>query len=100
MNHVGQQTEETMGRVAAQKPERRQPSAPKNDRRLAPAPVKLSVHELRAGFSGSEVLRGISMEIEEQRVTAVIGPSGCGKSTFVRCLNRMHEVARGATVGG
>jgi phosphate transport system ATP-binding protein len=66
----------------------------------APATAKLSVQELKAGFSGSEVLAGISMEVEERRVTAVIGPSGCGKSTFIRCLNRMHEVTRGATVSG
>src|SRR5678815_3190493 len=32
--------------------------------------------------------------------TAIIGPSGCGKSTFIRCLNRMHEVVRGARAEG
>jgi len=33
-------------------------------------------------------------------VTAIIGPSGCGKSTMIRCLNRMHEVVRGAHAEG
>ena len=33
-------------------------------------------------------------------MTAIIGPSGCGKSTFIRCLNRMNDVVRGATVEG
>jgi phosphate transport system ATP-binding protein len=32
--------------------------------------------------------------------TAIIGPSGCGKSTFIRCLNRMHELVRGASLSG
>ncbi len=40
------------------------------------------------------------MTILDRRVTAIIGPSGCGKSTFLRCLNRMHETAVGATVEG
>jgi phosphate transport system ATP-binding protein len=31
---------------------------------------------------------------------SIIGPSGCGKSTFIRCLNRMHEVAHGGRVEG
>src|SRR5262249_17562944 len=34
------------------------------------------------------------------QATAIIGPSGCGKSTMIRCLNRMHEVARGARAEG
>jgi phosphate transport system ATP-binding protein len=34
------------------------------------------------------------------RVTALIGPSGCGKSTFLRILNRMHEMVRGAALAG
>jgi phosphate transport system ATP-binding protein len=33
-------------------------------------------------------------------VTALIGPSGCGKSTFLRILNRMHEMVRGAAMAG
>jgi phosphate transport system ATP-binding protein len=37
-------------------------------------------------------ISGVSMEIYENLVTAVIGPSGCGKSTFIRCLNRMNDL--------
>jgi phosphate transport system ATP-binding protein len=33
-------------------------------------------------------------------VTALIGPSGCGKSTFLRILNRMHEMVKGAALAG
>jgi phosphate transport system ATP-binding protein len=55
---------------------------------------------LRASFDATQALRGIDLTILAGRVTAIIGPSGCGKSTFIRCLNRMHEVTRGARVAG
>jgi phosphate transport system ATP-binding protein len=68
--------------------------------RQAPVREKVRAEDLRARFGSNEVLKGITLPIEERRVTAIIGPSGCGKSTFVRCLNRMHETARGATATG
>jgi len=61
---------------------------------------KMRTEDLRAYFGQAEVLKGISLQIAEKQVTAVIGPSGCGKSTFVRCLNRMHEVVPGARATG
>jgi phosphate transport system ATP-binding protein len=61
---------------------------------------KLNVVKLRAWFGSVEVLRGVSLSVHAQKVTAVIGPSGCGKSTFVRCLNRLHELSPQAGVSG
>jgi phosphate transport system ATP-binding protein len=46
------------------------------------------------------VLKKINMRIRENAVTAIIGPSGCGKTTYIRCLNRMHEIAPDAKVSG
>ena len=67
----------------------------------ANAPVsKMGVENLRAWFGDTEVLKDITLPVAERRSTAIIGPSGCGKSTFIRCLNRMHEVVRGARVAG
>lgn len=37
-------------------------------------------------------LKGISMDITQNSVTAFIGPSGCGKSTFLRLMNRMNDL--------
>jgi phosphate transport system ATP-binding protein len=45
-------------------------------------------------------IKGVDLDVRRNRVTAIIGPSGCGKSTALRCLNRMHEVIRGARVEG
>ena len=53
-----------------------------------------------AWFSGRLVLEGVSLEMERNKVTALIGPSGCGKSTFLRILNRMHETINGAQLAG
>ena len=64
------------------------------------APVKLETRDLSVSYGNNVGLSGVSMQIHDQRVTALIGPSGCGKSTFLRALNRMHELNRGVTVSG
>ncbi|MFT5632685.1 MAG: phosphate transport system ATP-binding protein [Rubritalea sp.] len=46
----------------------------------------------------TEVLRNISLEIPEKKVTSFIGPSGCGKSTLLRCLNRMNDLVETSRV--
>jgi len=61
---------------------------------------KMRAEQLRAWFGKVEALKGVSLGLGRNRVTAIIGPSGCGKSTFIRCLNRMHEVVPGARAEG
>ena len=65
-----------------------------------PAANALSVRGLSAWYGRRQAIRGVSLEIPEQQVMAIIGPSGCGKSTLIRCLNRMHEVIPGARAEG
>ncbi len=60
----------------------------------------IQARDVRAWFDRLPALRGITLQIAERKVTAIIGPSGCGKSTFLRCLNRMHELVPGARVAG
>jgi len=62
--------------------------------------IRLQVESLHAHFGKNHAVRGLSIGIPTNRITAIIGPSGCGKSTFLRCLNRMHEVVPGARVNG
>jgi phosphate transport system ATP-binding protein len=45
-------------------------------------------------------LRGVSLDVARNQITAFIGPSGCGKSTLIRCLNRMNDLIPGARVEG
>ncbi|MEJ2217551.1 MAG: ATP-binding cassette domain-containing protein, partial [Gemmatimonadota bacterium] len=62
--------------------------------------MRISVQALDAFFGANHAVRGVTMDIPEQRVTAIIGPSGCGKSTFLRTINRMHETVPHAYTRG
>ena len=52
--------------------------------------VLIKVENLQKSFEDNKVLDGISTEIRQGEVVAVIGPSGSGKSTFLRSLNRLE----------
>jgi phosphate transport system ATP-binding protein len=64
------------------------------DTTLAPQRVraKLAVRNLDFYYGRFHALRGINLEVPENKVTAFIGPSGCGKSTLLRTFNRMYEL--------
>lgn len=60
----------------------------------------IKVENLYKSFGKNEVLKGISTEIKEKEVIAIIGPSGSGKSTFLRCINLLEEPTKGViTIG-
>ncbi|WP_452176580.1 phosphate ABC transporter ATP-binding protein [Kitasatospora saccharophila] len=68
-----------------------------------PAPRALSgleTREVTAWFGARKVLERVSFTMRAGEITALIGPSGCGKSTYLRILNRMHEMVRGAALAG
>jgi len=46
--------------------------------------------------TGDEALKGVSLEIPDSQVMALIGPSGAGKSTLIRCVNRLVEPTSGS----
>jgi phosphate transport system ATP-binding protein len=60
----------------------------------------MKVQDLSAFYGSFKAVTDVSMDIQANKVTALIGPSGCGKSTYIRCLNRMHEVVPGARAEG
>ena len=61
---------------------------------------KISVKDLDFYYGDFKALHNISMDMEENKVTALIGPSGCGKSTFIKTLNRMNDLVEGSKVEG
>lgn len=61
---------------------------------------KLEVSNLNFFYGPRQSLFDINIKIPEKKVTALIGPSGCGKSTFLRTLDRMYEMVRGARAEG
>ncbi len=62
--------------------------------------IKMQSMNLDVFYQDFQALRGINMDIRENRVTALIGPSGCGKSTYLRSLNRLNELIEGTTIKG
>ena len=59
---------------------------------------KVSVKNLKKNFGSLEVLKDISLDINEGEVICLIGPSGSGKSTFLRCLNRLEDITSGSVI--
>ena len=62
--------------------------------------IKVAVKDLDLYYGSFQALKKINMDIEVNRVTALIGPSGCGKSTFLKCIDRMNDLIPGCRVTG
>ncbi|AJK89800.1 amino acid ABC transporter ATP-binding protein [Lysinibacillus fusiformis] len=61
----------------------------------------IKIEDLHKSYGQNEVLKGISTEVKEKEVIAIIGPSGSGKSTFLRCLNLLEIPTSGkVTIAG
>ena len=60
----------------------------------------IETRDLHLWYGSFEALKGISMEIPKQQITALIGPSGCGKSTYLKTLNRMNDLVEGCRIEG
>ncbi len=55
----------------------------------------LKIQNLYAGYDGSDVLRGISLEVERGTTTCIVGPNGAGKSTVLRVLSGLLKPRQG-----
>ncbi|BDG62379.1 ABC transporter ATP-binding protein [Caldinitratiruptor microaerophilus] len=55
----------------------------------------LEVHDLHAGYRGTLVLQGVSLEVRQGEVVALLGSNGTGKSTLVRAVSGVIRPARG-----
>jgi phosphate transport system ATP-binding protein len=71
----------------------------------SPQPMPKPTPKLRASninfyYGAFHALHDVSLDVQENQITALIGPSGCGKSTFLRTLNRINETIRHSRVEG
>ena len=55
----------------------------------------ITAHDLNLWYGDFKALKGISLDVGEREITALIGPSGCGKSTLLRCLNGLEPTQSG-----
>lgn len=60
----------------------------------------ISAKNLNLWYGGFKALKGISLDVGEREITALIGPSGCGKSTFLKTLNRMNDLVPNVRIEG
>ena len=67
---------------------------------IASLPVKMAAVDLSVYYGHFRALKNISIDIPENKITALIGPSGCGKSTLLRSFNRMNDLVGGSRVEG
>ncbi|MEH1839452.1 MAG: phosphate ABC transporter ATP-binding protein [Nostoc sp.] len=65
--------------------------------KLIPA---IRVKNFSLSYDTQKIVEGVSMDIYQNQVTAIIGSSGCGKSTFLKSLNRMSELEGDVRVEG
>ncbi|EJP6470812.1 phosphate ABC transporter ATP-binding protein PstB [Clostridium sp. FAM 1755] len=60
----------------------------------------IKTDDLNLYYGNVKALKNINIDIEKNKVTALIGPSGCGKSTFLRTLNRMNDLIDSVKIEG
>ncbi len=81
------------------------PSPESNSRPRGAPPSKigrvvLETRDVSIFYGETEAVNGVSLQIPEKEVLALIGPSGCGKSTLLRCFNRMNDSIDGCRLEG
>ena len=55
----------------------------------------LKIMDVHKSFGATEVLKGVSINVEKGDVITILGPSGSGKTTLLRCINFLEQADRG-----
>ena len=58
----------------------------------------LEMNHIKKSFDGQEVLKDISIHVDEGEVLSIIGPSGSGKSTMLRCATMLETIDDGEII--
>src|SRR5207249_3633346 len=92
--------------IVAERPDRSAEIAVRPEIRVGTSPVperaqtKVAIKDLSVFYGEFRAVRDITLDIPQNRVTAMIGPSGVGKSTVLRSINRMTDLVPGARTTG
>lgn len=62
--------------------------------------MKFDIQNAELYYGSFKALKGINLQIPENKITSFIGPSGCGKSTLLKSLNRMNDLIEGCSITG
>ena len=65
-----------------------------------PYKTHISVQDLSVWYDKQQVLKNISLDIPDKKITAIIGPSGCGKTTLLKSFNRLIDLQDSVKVEG
>ena len=60
----------------------------------------METRNLNLYYGDNHALKNINLNIEKNKITALIGPSGCGKSTYLKTLNRMNDLIENVKIEG
>ena len=60
----------------------------------------ISIRNLSVAFDGLQILKDVSIDIPDRKITVIVGPSGCGKTTLLKSLNRLLDPLDGVRVRG
>ncbi|MGN0522142.1 MAG: phosphate ABC transporter ATP-binding protein PstB [Eubacterium sp.] len=61
---------------------------------------KFEIRDFKLYYGDFQAIKGINLDIPENKITAFIGPSGCGKSTVIKSLNRMNDLVQDCKIEG
>ena len=73
---------------------------PLNRESLNGVKTHISVRNLNISYGNSQILKNVSIDIPDKKITAIIGPSGCGKTTLLKTFNRLIESSDGIKIEG
>jgi len=60
----------------------------------------LSLKSINVYYGSFRAVKDVNLNIQKNKITALIGPSGCGKSTLLRSINRMNDLIEGTKTEG
>jgi phosphate transport system ATP-binding protein len=71
-----------------------------SEKKITPTDNKMEIKNLSVFYGKFRAITDINMDIQTNKITAIIGPSGCGKSTLLRAFNHMNDLTPSARVDG